>query len=90
MKSQLDRLRPRGLVGSHTDNRFAPSQTMTVADGNETDSSERALETGIDISISLHPEAAVRQTKVEDAACTHGTQSRACYEHEDETDSLRR
>jgi hypothetical protein len=59
VSSQLDYLRPRALAGLHINDRSAPSQTMTVANDNETDS-RHDLQTSIDMSISLHPEAAVQ------------------------------
>jgi hypothetical protein len=83
MSSQLDYLRPRALAGLHINDRSAPSQTVTVANDNETNGSRHDLQTSIDMSISLHPEAAVQQMEVEGATCTHGTQLQACYERED-------
>jgi hypothetical protein len=59
MSSQLDYLRPRMLAKSRADNRFAPFQTSTVANDNDPGGIRHALKASIDMSISLHPKAAV-------------------------------
>jgi len=59
MSSQLDYLRPRILAKSRADNRSAPFQTSTVANYNGLGGTRHALKASIDMSISLHPKAAV-------------------------------
>lgn len=75
MSSGHNCLRPCVLVGSRADNRSAPSQTSTVANDNEPGGSRHALKISIDMAISLHLEAAVRQIEVEGVGFTHDTQS---------------
>lgn len=61
-------------MGSRANTRSAPSQASTVANDNEPGGSRHALKTRVDMSISLHLKAAVRQIEVEGVACTYGIQ----------------
>jgi hypothetical protein len=62
-------------MGSRANARSALSQASTVANDNEPGGSRHALKTRVDMSISLHLKAAVRQIDVEGVGFTHGTQS---------------